>query len=560
MFSLKKIIFTSLLLHVLLLPVNSSIYYLSFLNGNDNNTGKDSSKAWKNCPGIDAYSGSGKLIPGDTVLFNSGDIWSITSGTQGVYLLGGVTYIGNVWGSGTRATILAKQDCEAGIVRFRDDAEKSTIFKGFVVDGNHYVGTGIDINHRYYSRMNGALKIVDNCDVKNTYSDQTKGQYKYGIIISNHGSASSYCENVEILNTRVHDVSRDGICLYPGDENADCRIKNITVCGCEVYNTGQDPNYSAGAGIILKGYVESAIIEYNYVHDTKGAGIFFNSNEDNHFNNAGIVDAKVRFNIVNCSSNHGGIRVYDMSSGADKKDLKIYDNIIMNNNHTGGFYLDNDVCGKDNKILFYNNTLFNTFVSISTPSATYTTFEFVNNIVFYSKGTPINGSKYFTKYIKNVTVNPQFNDTSKLPTGFLGIYNSTAYPNSDGLNLSIHSNAIDSGLNLGPPYNVSINSKTRPLNTGWDIGAYEKDVITDNDREKLHRKGATPHGLPLKGAFLHNLLQNNNSTNPIYFKYVKNQIQVQMFRVDGKEVSSVLGSQIVTIRFSDTENMGNVNK
>ena len=74
-----------------------------------------------------------------------------------------------------------------------------------------------------------------------------------------------------------------GSVLYPGDDNANCRIKNITVRGCEVYNTGQDPDYGAGAGIIVKGYVQDAFIEYNYVHDTQGALIFVNGNENNHF-------------------------------------------------------------------------------------------------------------------------------------------------------------------------------------------------------------------------------------------------------------------------------------
>ena len=119
------------------------------------------------------------------------------------------------------------------------------------------------------------------------------------------------------------------LCLYPGDENANCRIKNITVRGCEVYNTGQDPDYGAGAGILVKGYVQDAYIEYNYVHDTQGALVFVNGNENNHYG-VGPTNIHVRYNILDGDSAQGAILVYDGQSGDDPKDLKIYGNIIYN--------------------------------------------------------------------------------------------------------------------------------------------------------------------------------------------------------------------------------------
>jgi hypothetical protein len=43
------------------------------------------------------------------------------------------------------------------------------------------------------------------------------------------------------------------------------------------------PIFGAGSGILAKGYVQNAVIEYNYVHDTHGALLFLDSNETNHF-------------------------------------------------------------------------------------------------------------------------------------------------------------------------------------------------------------------------------------------------------------------------------------
>ena len=33
----------------------------------------------------------------------------------------------------------------------------------------------------------------------------------------------------------------------------------------------------------MKGYVVDAIVEYNYVHNTKGAMLFVNGNQTNHY-------------------------------------------------------------------------------------------------------------------------------------------------------------------------------------------------------------------------------------------------------------------------------------
>src|SRR5208282_2756009 len=197
--------------------------------------------------------------------------------------------------------IRASNGCDAGVVRFRDNPTYPTVFQGFEVDANHTVSTGIDINHAYYQLMNGATKRIQDCVVHNTWSLTSMNQYKYGIIASNHGGTAGYCENVEIINTIVHDTSRDGLCLYPGDESADCRIRNMTVQGCEVYNTGQDPTYGAGAGFLVKGYVVNATIDHCYAHNTMGAAIFVNGNQTYHYG-TGPTNINLSCNISVCTN------------------------------------------------------------------------------------------------------------------------------------------------------------------------------------------------------------------------------------------------------------------
>jgi Disaggregatase related len=481
------------------LDASAATYYVDQSAGADSNTGTSETSPWKNSPGMTSYSGSGILRPGDTVYFDRADTWLVTGG-QGLYLVGGVTYVGDSWGTGTRATIRANGNLDAGVVRFRDHATIATIFKGFDVDANHTVSTGIDINHRLTSLMNGATKRVENNVVHGVKSSQSSGQYKYGIIASNFGGANGYAENIEIVNNVVHDISRDGICLYPGDTSGNDRIRNILVRGNETYNTGTDTAYCCGAGILVKGYVVDAFIEYNYAHDNKGAAVFINGNESNHFG-VGPTNIHLRYNILTNATNNGIIRVYDGSSPGDPKDLKIYGNLVYNNTTTGGLYLGSDLLN-GLKLWVYNNTFYNAPVTLASSSATVTTFEFKNNIVHYTGGVPLTDASgratahsnniYFgsgtlvrsggTNYTASTlgtyeptasASDPAFKSAANRPTGFAGTFGVNLAPNNDGLSLQQSSFGRDRGAALPAAYAGSINSVGRPASTAWDIGAYE---------------------------------------------------------------------------------------
>jgi hypothetical protein len=501
-FPLSCFFFASVCLTAGSFAPKETTYYVDQTFGSDRNSGTRPGAPWKNCPGMTAYSGSGVLHAGDTVYFNRGDTW-LVSGTQGIQLTGGVTYIGNSWGTGDgKARIRADADLDAGVVRFRDHPTCQTVFEGFEVDGSGKVTSGVDINHRHWSLMNGATKRVQDCEVHHIWSREAIGQYKYGIIVSNFGGVDGYSENVEIVNCVVHDTSRDGICLYPGDENENCRIKNIIVRGCEVYNTGQDPDYDAGAGIVVKGYVQDAVIEYNYVHDTKGATMFISGNERKHYG-VGPTNIHICYNIFTGNTPHGAIRIYDGRSGKDPKDLKIYGNLVCNNMAGGGLYIGSDL-GNTLSLLVYNNTFYNAPVIVSPNCAIVTAFAFKNNIDFYSVGVPLTdamgqiavhsnnvycsgsgtvvasrGLKYNSSSLKSgyeVTASssdPLFKGAANLPTGFVGAYGVKMKPNSDGLSLRRGSPGINKGIALRNRFCGSINSVRRPTTSGWDIGAYQ---------------------------------------------------------------------------------------
>ncbi len=484
--------------------VTAAVYYVDQTSGSDSNSGTNPTAPWRNAPGTSAYSGSGVLAPGDVVYFDRADTWLVT-GTQGLHLVGGVTYIGDEWGSGTsRATIRANADLDAGVVRFRDHATYKTVLKGFDLDANGKVATGIDINSRYYSGpMTGATKVIQNVIVRRVWSRVSLGQYKYGIHVSNHGGSQGTVENVEILDTVVHDVSRDAIALYPGDESADCRIRHITVRGSRAFNTGQDPDYCCGAGIIVKGFVQDAMIENNYVHNTKGAAIFVNGNESRHYPGSGQLNIHIRNNIVTNSTANGAILIYDGASGGDPKDIKIYGNVVYNSTVNAGLLVHG---GLKNTVslLVYNNTFYNAPVVVENSTASFTAFELKNNILHYQNGLPLSdiaskirshsnniyfrsgtgslvasgGTTYTAASLASYeptasSADPLFKNPTSLPTGFVGVHGATLAPNTDGLAVQATSAAVDRGAGLAGAYATSVNTVTRPAGAGWDIGAYE---------------------------------------------------------------------------------------
>lgn len=492
----------ALILGLALNVAHSATYYVDQTAGDDRNNGTSPTTSWRRVPGMTGYSGSASLLPGDTVYFDRADTWDVGGGSWGLYLVGGVTYIGNEWGSGTRAKIRATTGFDTGVVRFKDHPTVETVFRGFEVDANRQVTSGIDVNHGFWQLMNGAMKRIQNNVVHGVYSEASRGEYRYGIIVSNHGGTGGYAENVEILDNLVYDTSRDAVCLYPGDENANTRIRNIRVRGNETYSTGQDPGYCCGAGILVKGYVVDAIIEYNYVHDVKGASIFVNSNESNHFGN-GPTNVHIRHNLVTNSTQNGAILVYDGSGGNDPKDLSIYGNIVYNSTVNAGLILHSGLVGSINLRVF-NNTLYNAPVRIENSAASFTTFEFRNNIVSYPSGLPLSdpglkitahsnnllyrssgtlvssgGTNYSSANLGSyeasaLSANPGFRNTAALPTGFSGTYPSSLAPNSDGLALQPGSVGVDAGTSLATAFSTSINSVARGAGGGWDIGAYEE--------------------------------------------------------------------------------------
>jgi hypothetical protein len=480
------------------------VWYVDQTAGSDSNGGSPSSP-WKRCPGMVGWTGSATLLPGDTVYFDLADTWDMgaNSSGAGLDLKAGVRYVGNEWNPQgavyRRAMLRAIGKHEAGVVRiWEDHATHPTWIQGFEINANGYRANLVDINHAFWKTgLTKGVKRVENCVAHSNAGNGLEGDYKYGIIVSDNSSdASGWVANVEILNTKVYNVPRDGICLYPGDRGM---ISNVVVRGCEIYGTGTDPSYSEGHGLMMKGNVKNSVVEFSYAHDVNSSAVFVNGPEAG--SGTGPSGCIVRYNILQTADNNGVIRFY----GTGSKGVDIYGNLILPNEAKGGLSFDG--CSGTHSVKVYNNTFYNAYVDIGSPSSTGT-IDLKNNILYELDDTPLSDpAQKITSHANNLfyrsgggtlvsrggisftaanltsgfeatgsASNPGFKNAASLPTGFTGVYGVSLAPNSDGLGLLSSSPVISAGANLGASYIGSINTVSRPASSGWAMGAYQLDL------------------------------------------------------------------------------------
>jgi len=498
-------------------PAQGADYYVDNGNPGASDAGPGTeAQPWVHCPGMNGWSGSAELQPGDTVYFSSSGTWSASGGQSVLEAAGGVIYDGSTWGAGARATLRAEGELSRAVINIMSDhPEIATMVRGFEADAGGTVTSGITINWpQSEGSLVGATKRIENCVVHDVDSRSAEGQYEYGIVVSSGYGGNRTVSNVEIVDCTVYNISRGGINVYCANDDPLSRITDVLVRGCEIYSTGLDPDY-AGSALPMKNHVINVVFEYNYVHDaTRGMGIGVSSHDENF---RGPENAVIRHNIVR-GSELMGINLNVKGSLS----LDIYGNIIAENTYQGIRFMD----VRDTLALrIYNNTLVHNYhpdwsheILVHTGDADVSLLEIKNNLFvalpetlplqdedgsitdhsnnfYYRQGDDAlvraGGTIYTTGDITSweptaLAGDPLLGDISSLPTGFTGTFGVDMRPNTDGLLIRSDSPAKDSGADLGDTYSTSINSVTRPAEAGWDRGAYEFSTAPPPDEGVDH--------------------------------------------------------------------------
>ena len=473
-----------ILMHILLFSsvTFAANYYVDIKAGNDNNNGTINTP-WKYCPGMVGYTGTGTLVAGDVVYFDRGDTWTLTINSN--YLLnmvGGVTYNGSTWGTGTRAkfTVTGSVIVNDNIVSMNaDHATYETVLTGFELDGNdHSISGGCLIGNNTLTKpvnQTGAIKRIENCVVHNIGLGTPGTEYVYAIGVRSKSGVT--VSNVEILNNTCYNTDSDVIMLYPTNEANTAKCSNILVRGNNSYGGGRYGT-DVGACIVIKNDVDNVIIESNYCHDSN-QGITM-STKDATFNAPRNIT--IRYNTITGITQYHGIVV--QSPFAGNRSFTAYYNLIFNN-FQYGICIENDVVGTTAIFNIFNNTLFSNLSShdVLFKAATITnyTLVFKNNIIYSVSGSL------------------PFSDAS----GQVTSHSNNIYYRSGGGNLILTNGSYKTFANLSgyetsgicadplfiSPSNFNLNSGSPAIHTGTNVG------LTRDFR------GAAIIGLPDIGAY-----------------------------------------------------------
>ena len=275
---------------LLLLPAicQATTYYVSS-SGNDNNTGKNISNAFKTVSQVNKL----QFFPGDTLKFEGGSFFSgsilLTSSDQGS---ASQPLVITSFGVG-RATINAGDS--VGLYSYNAG--------GIEVRGINFIGS-VNNNQR------GVYFFTDKTDIPLSHITiedvEVSGFYDYGVQIGCTSPSKGFSD---VLINRVisHDNKNGGILSANDGSFSSFNHHNVTVTNCKAYNNKGIPSYGnqSGNGILISSAI-GALIDHCEA---------YNNGEDNDFTGGGPVG--IWFSLVNngiiqnCESHHNKTRTID---------------------------------------------------------------------------------------------------------------------------------------------------------------------------------------------------------------------------------------------------------
>lgn len=289
-----------------------------------------------------------------------------------------------------------------------------------------------------YAYANVTMYNIENSSITNgiIIGDKNEHIYNQDNGISHEGGygiSVIACNNINISNLEIYDMTGDGINLY-GINKGEQYSKNVTIENCNIYNCRRQ-------GITI-GCGETIYIKNNEIHDINGtapqAAIDLEGNyqsekidkiyiEQNKFYNLGNVNALLLVGFIENVEIIGNeieqnILVYDA-----KDTIKVENNIIKNGNVNFSNDYTNMSAGHNiNNVIFMNNTMENSSLRLSK----VTNGNIISNQI-------INGNIEFVSSNGKITENKLENHESVIETaidlsnisGHTEKYNVTLYDN-----------------------------------------------------------------------------------------------------------------------------------
>ena len=450
---MMRIILWTLLMHVLILESNASVYYVDLIHAGSNTNSGLLGSPWA------TIQKAAKAQAGDTVYVKAGSyaekITFANSGTSDAL----ITFIG------------------IGSVIIQDPTN-TTVWSGT-----------LNLNTKSYIR-------IQNFSIQNAYW--------FGIYVE-------ACDHIYLENNKTYNTGASGISvwhssyIYAGYNTVqkacyqslstgsqECitfsGVSNFEIYHNEVFDSGGSIN--GGEGIDTKENCTNGKVYYNIVHDLIRLGMYVDC-WDKLLQHIDVYNNRV----FNCSD---GIAV-SSENGGTVSDVNIYNNITYNNGGFGIIISNYVLDGPRKNINIMNNTVCNNGFGdnntawgggIIVYSKNVSNISIFNNIVAFNDAMQISdttGVVYaatinknliygyrghnWTNEVKGINVieaDPMFVDVDGLDN-----ISGTA---DDNLNVSPASPAINQGTNTNAPA-FDFNMFVRPAEGTVDIGAYESNSI-----------------------------------------------------------------------------------
>jgi hypothetical protein len=288
-----------------------AIYYLDAVNGSDSNDGLTPNTAWKTIAKINEYDNQQKFVPGNQILFKSGQVFSQTERIEF-----------NSSGNGSNLiTFSSYGEGPAPILENTSDWQYSSVFW---VAGNY-----ISINNL---TLRGAVEA--GVDIRGDYIEVARLQiYDTGIGISIQGDHATVSENYihdlkMIVSDSVPDNDYGAVAVLVSGNNAYITRNTLLNLKAPSIDYGFD-----GSAVEIYGAVDSVEVYANYAencNDFMEVGSAERVTVSNVFYHRNL--------IVGCNSS-SVLHIFGGNSnwGVDLVNFQFDSNTIVGNNH--GFYL-----------------------------------------------------------------------------------------------------------------------------------------------------------------------------------------------------------------------------
>lgn len=471
---------------LLLIPVwlNATNYYVKN-SGNNANTGLSNAQAWQTIAKVNTIA----FAAGDTILFNRGDTWIITTGTEALNIhhsgTDGHQITFGAYGTGNKP-ILTGRTTLAGWNTTGNWTDGGSNIWHITVDGDAFKAVR---NTRGRLWVNGVeLMHSNSTTVPTALLPWTHNGFTlYVYSTSNPATAFSSMEVPTVganLGTNIYIIDTDYITV----QNLDLRgcynniyMSNANNCIIENCNIGLDVS---AMGIYAVGGGTPAVCDNNIVRnntfdtdDHNMDGWLCQNTEDAIF----LIDGAHNWDIYGNTFidwSHAALEEYNPTAGTTITNISFYGNYVTAPDNDYGRFLAITVIGSNQNLKIYSNYIFNTSIRSQINADGAMVYDNVIDLITRPSYLAAGGEGISLEGTAGAACkNIQILNNTIVNCDDEGIW--IAYWASNDIQGNTIANNIIANCNIVDNYQIEIDDDANILNNTWKNNLLYKAGVTD---------------------------------------------------------------------------------